>query len=74
MIAECYTADVYCDNEENCKAGMHCRTTHTFTGPNKRECDRQRVKAGWRKVRGLDICPVCIESFKKKEQPCSEQS
>ena len=60
MIVECYTADAYCD----CKHHPHGTPgaygdAAVFTGCNKRETDKQRRDAGWIKVQGMDVCPVC---------------
>lgn len=59
MIAEGYSMDVYCDNPD-CE--MNSRTTATydsFIGKSKRDCDKQRVAHGWKKIKGKDMCPVC---------------
>lgn len=65
MIIEGYSADVYCDNVNCSRKGMIDFARYrndTFTGKNKTSCDRQRKKHGWRKVKGMDVCPECIES------------
>lgn len=63
MILEGYSAHVYCDNINCCRGcGSEKYPCHDeFYGSGKRSCSRQRVKHGWRKVKGKDICPECIE-------------
>lgn len=61
MIVECYSADVYCDHPKHYPRLLPGTKTEsaTFTGRNKRSCDKQRREAGWIKVQGNDICPDC---------------
>ena len=60
MIVECYSADVYCDclKHPYGEPGDSNRPD-TFTGRNKRETDRKRREAGWTRVNGHDVCPLC---------------
>ena len=60
MIVECYTEDVYCDcadHQYNESGSMG--EPAVFTGRNHRETDHARVRAGWKKICGKDVCPVC---------------
>ena len=62
MIVECYTADVYCDDEEHPYAQPGCCSNpDVFIGTSKRATDAARRKAGWRKIAGNDICPKCVK-------------
>lgn len=65
MIAECYSADVYCDLEGHAygDAGS-CHNPAVFTGPSKRETDRQRRRSGWIRVKGQDVCPECAKRLR----------
>lgn len=76
MIVEAYSMDVYCDMPEcvrNKKPELiHERGHDDFSGINKRECDKQRVSHGWRKIAGQDVCPQCIEELKKPRQPTAD--
>lgn len=64
MIVECYSADVYCDAEGHPHVTYEPRT---FVGPSKRSTNRQRREAGWKKVKGKDICPDCVKKLKRSK-------
>lgn len=74
MIVECYSADVYCDCEEHpyeaigrLGGDLAGRAFPAeFTGRSKRETDRERRKAGWIRVAGKDICPICAARIRQE--------
>jgi|GEM_PF-6505678 len=66
MIVENYSADVYCDAAKHPYGQMGAGSRPaTFVGRNKRETDRQRRAAGWIKIDGADICPLCAKQLRK---------
>ncbi len=68
MIAECYSADVYCDHEGHPYGEPGCFTNpDAMAGRNKRETDRERRKAGWVKINRQDICPICAKRILKAD-------
>lgn len=68
MIVECYCAHAYCDDPEHDHQNYHAPCMpYVYTGPNKRSTDRQRVADGWRKIKGQDICPLCLNRRKENK-------
>ena len=66
MIVEKYSADVCCDAATHLHGQLGgSRRPATFVGRNKRETDRQRRAAGWIKIDGADICPLCAKQLRK---------
>ena len=62
MIVECYSADAYCDCIDHDRSQPGCMGEPVvYTGRNKRVTDKQRLRDGWLRINGMDVCPVCAK-------------
>lgn len=55
IVAEGYSLQVCCDNNPE-----HKRFDE-FYGKDKRECYREMARAGWRRRKTGDYCPLCTK-------------
>jgi len=68
MIVGQYVEDVYCDLEDHpCGDAGSQEDPDVFTGPDKRETDLARCKAGWERIGGRDVCPSCAEAIRRRD-------
>lgn len=64
MLVESYTAIVLCDDESHPRGHPGCKDLGNpvlFVGRSRRKADEARAAAGWVRVSGCDICPLCAE-------------
>lgn len=70
MIVECYSLELYCDNEEvgtnyvlerDPRKHDYKEFPHVFTGERRQDCERQARNIGWmiNNRTGICLCPKC---------------
>jgi hypothetical protein len=55
MRDKCYTISVSCDKHD---PGA-IQPPVIFRGHDAVDCNRERIIAGWKRINGVDLCPVC---------------